>query len=1274
VNEWDAGTRDADVVILTAIRMELDAVLKVDAKAVPGSTWELVSGPSGLPVAFRSFVVEHGRPLRVAVAVSPDMGATTAVHTLLPLVAALRPRCIAMCGVCAGRRGKLGLGDVVAAERLFYHDTGKQLPDEVQQDLTTYKLRDDWKATLEGLDVVAHFRDATWFQDRPLTTEWREHRALIALRDRVPDPWTAVEPELGEHAWKQIVMTLRARKLLAESGRELTDEGRRVAGDLVFEHMGKLPDLSPAGTFHPFRLHVAPMGSGTRVIIEDEAIWAFISQAMRKTVSLEMEAAAVGELAHRQRQYKLDAVVMKGVMDFADHGRDDQFKEFAARASAECLLWFLREHVPTELAAGFDDLLAPGTLPLPSRAPAPSVLLNARYTVMPWYEVGRSEILADLDGWADDPAHEVAVQLVHAEGGSGKTRLAIEWVRRRRGRHDVAGFLHQDPGDRWLERLCSLGPPVLVVIDYAESRADLEALLERVAAFAAPAGSRRRVRVLLLARSDGDWWAALLRRRPAISALLGDREPVKLSPLAATAAEREAVFVAASMTFGAVQRRPPVLHPPIKLDDARFERVLYLHMAALAAVEGVAFDAGSLMDVILDHEERFWISEGIARHAVTAHVSLARQLVAAATLRGGLTTREEAQAMCRRLAMREHTHDDDGLVALLHDIYEGMNPARYLPGLEPDLLGEGMVLRVGRPPKGTGDPVGDTWIERVLVAGDDAQAITSAFTVLGRASATSPAATRPWIANLLRSELPARAVLALRAGKAVGRRTASSALGDLLAEALERDGSASIAAALAQEGIPYPTVSLRRVAEWQGRTLLEQSPGGDDAAVMATRATRLVEQGIRLADLGQHERELAVTREAVDLYRTLATRNPDAFQHHLALSLNNLGNGLSALGQREPALAATREAADLYRTLATRNPDAFQHHLALSLNNLGARLSELGQREPTLAATREAVDLYRTLATRNPDAFQPHLARSLNNLGNGLSALGQREPALAATREAVDLYRTLATRNPDAFQPDLAMSLNNLGARLSELGQHEPALTVTREAIDIRRTLATRNPDAFQPDLASSLNNLGNRLSALGQREPALAATREAVDLYRTLATRNPDAFQPGLAMSLSNLGAMLSALGQRKPALAATREAVDLYRMLATRNPDAFQPYLAGSLNNLGNGLSELSQREPALAATREAVNLYRMLATRNSDAFQPDLAGSLNNLGARLSALGQHGPALAATREAVDLYRTLATRNPEVFQSNLTKSLNNLDAMLSVTAAIGENDPGPG
>jgi hypothetical protein len=63
------------------------------------------------------------------------------------------------------------------------------------------------------------------------------------------------------------------------------------------------------------------------------------------------------------------------------------------------------------------------------------------------------------------------------------------------------------------------------------------------------------------------------------------------------------------------------------------------------------------------------------------------------------------------------------------------------------------------------------------------------------------------------------------------------------------------------------------------------------------------------------------------------------------VSLNNLGNGLSEVGQRKAALDVNREAVESYRALAAKNPDAFLPDLAMSLNNLGNRLSEVGQRE-----------------------------------------------------------------------------------------------------------------------------------------------------------------------------------------------------------------------------------------------------------------------------------------------------------------------------------------
>ncbi|WP_235216713.1 tetratricopeptide repeat protein [Archangium violaceum] len=1146
--------------ILTAITLEYRAALQVEAGAWTGSRWEEEKGPNGLPVAFRTFYGKGNRGLRVAVAQAGDMGGVAATNALLPLVAEYRPRCVAMCGVCAGRPGKTNLGDVIAAERLFFHDTGKRLPEEVQQDLKTYNLRDDWKVALEPFDFAARFRDAEWWKRRPIPYEWQENWVLAKLHEGIADP--SMLPECHEACpqWEKVIESLWTSGHVQDGSLTLTDEGRKRIGRILIKQRNRLPDSAPSGSLVPFKVHVAPMGSGNQVV-EDEEVWSFISEHMRKMLGLEMEAAAIGALAHAQRDRKLDALVMKGVMDFANHGRDDHFKEFAARASAECLLAFLRERVEVEVVPGLDDILVPGTEETLPENPPPSALLNARYEVVPFHERGREEILAELERWCDE-GPPVAVRLLHAEGGVGKTRLAMEWTRRRRAMGWAAGFLPKVvPGD-WFERLWSLGQPVLVVLDYAEIRSELREVLLRVLHYSKQEGTGvlRRMRLLLLARNSGDWWQSLWQADTSLGALLDATPPRELSPLAIKLAEREQVFHEAAERFAARRGKVYVKRSPPSLSDEHFERVLYLHMAALASVEGLPFEVNTLMDVSLDHEERFWeVRAQQADVAFSLQRSLARQMVAAATLRGGFAEPSAAMAVARRFLGHSFSKDERELLLLLQRIYQRTDEGAslFLPALEPDLLGEGMVLRVASPKLQGERPLPD-WIDRVFPPDEDPQAVRTGLEVLGRASATQPDVVRPWLEQLLAGPLRSRALLALETAKAIGRRTALSVIGDILADRLEGGGDVELAREMEIAGIPTSTVSLRRVAEWTTRKLLYALPASADEGEFAERARLFKDLGIRLRELGKREEALEAARKAVELKRALAERNPDAFQHDLAGTLNNLGTMLSELGKRAEALEATREAVEVYRALAERNPDAFGPDLAMSLNNLGNRLSELGRRAEALEAAREAVELRRAQADSNPDSFGPDLAMSLNNLGSRLSELGRRAEALEAVREAVELRRAQVERNPDASRPNLAASLNNLGARLLELGRRAEALEATREAVEVYRTLAKRNPDAFRPDLAVSLNNLGTMLSRLGRREGALEAAREAVELRRALAERNPDAFLPNLAGSLNNLGTILSELGRRAEALSTVDEAVELLWPFFERLPLAFAQNIA--------------------------------------------------------------------------------------------------------------------
>jgi tetratricopeptide (TPR) repeat protein len=212
--------------------------------------------------------------------------------------------------------------------------------------------------------------------------------------------------------------------------------------------------------------------------------------------------------------------------------------------------------------------------------------------------------------------------------------------------------------------------------------------------------------------------------------------------------------------------------------------------------------------------------------------------------------------------------------------------------------------------------------------------------------------------------------------------------------------------ALAQR-LPEVSVALRGFAAWLGQRLADRLPEGDASlAGQATRASALNNLANRLSELGDRESALAPAREAVDIYRDLAARNPDAFRPNLAASLNNLASFLSALGDRAGALAPAREAVDIYRDLAARNPDAFRPDLAMSLNNLATRLSELGDRAGALASAREAVATLAPYFQRHPQAFAHWMATMARNYIQRCEALDQ-EPDAQLLSPIVTVFQAL---------------------------------------------------------------------------------------------------------------------------------------------------------------------------------------------------------------------------------------------------------------------------
>ena len=825
--------------------------------------------------------------------------------------------------------------------------------------------------------------------------------------------------------------------------------------------------------------------------------------------------------------------------------------------------------------------------------------------------------LDELVDWAVALEH-VAVALVTGGGGSGKTRLALQLAERITehgyGSHWVPAGT--EPGAIAAAR--DAGQPTLLVVDDAETRSGLPALLEEVANYDIEGPD---IRVLLLALTAGEWWQQLISMSDyKTSELLAAARPFTLGPVAERA-RQPAVFRQALTAFAAGLG---VSCPDTEIMLADPDAViLVVHAAALLAVvepgkppEAEPRSAADALTELLEHEAKYWQQSQQTRNLGLDPV-VARQAVALACLVGADDKAAASKLLMALPALADSARRRRQVGLWLHELYPVLPPSdtgpEWIGALMPSLLAEHLVVRV---------LADEPDLIPALLTRLPGKRAARALTFLARAALTDPAAADQ-LGETLRSDPEHLVIPALTVAV-----TTNPVVGDLIKTTLESSVVSADVLKRIAAAIPFPSVALAETALIVIHRLAgdPENPTGQRAGWLATRESWL-------SALGRKEEALTAISEAVTIYRQLAPAAPDAYMPGLAESLNNQSNRLSDLGRREEALTAISEAVTIRRGLVAGRPSAFLPGFAESLNNQSIRLSDLGWREEALAAISEAVTIYGQLAQARPDTYLHGLATSLNHQSAFLSRLGRREPALAAVERAVTIGRGMAQSQPEAFLPSLAESLNNQSNRLSGLGRREDALTAINEAVTCYRRLVQARPGAFLPSLAISLDNQAARLSALARQEDALTAINEAIAINRAVAKARPEAVTTGLPNSLRSQCDILSGLRRVTDALSAITEAVALYRQMAAAQPEALMPDFAESLASLSAVLSGQGRDEEARTVIDEAVRILRALAKARPSLFLPKLAALLTSRADLLESLGRGPDANAARAEAAQM-----------------------------------------
>lgn len=848
----------------------------------------------------------------------------------------------------------------------------------------------------------------------------------------------------------------------------------------------------------------------------------------------------------------------------------------------------------------------------PPRADSPAALLRADVEAVPFH--GRADLLAELESWCLEPG-SFSTRLLVGGGGEGKTRLGVELCHRLRAQDWVTGRLAEDAPAETLKALEQLSHPLLLVVDYAETRKEqLHALASHLRYPHYP------VRLLLLARSAGDWLTQLAMS-PSLSSLL--TVPVEqLKPLEVTPAGRDAVWRSAVASLADALSSLPdyqnvawrtirdelALRPALGTGGTGDRSVLALHMNALAAL----LEAGSPLaspttrteDVLLLHEQHYWEKTAKIR-GLTLGTPTTRYAVASASAWSAVDETEALPVLSNVYGLRDQGEDRRTEAARwISDLYQ--TPSHFWATLQPDRLGEhliGAVLKE-RP---------DLLHDAASVA--TGRQINHLLTVLARAD--------------------------------VRQRHVADVLTELIKEHVARFGVAAVEV-IAETENPGPLVlAIDAVLAKPDTLSLDVLEALLEAVPRSTE--RLVRQATVMAEL------------ITDRCRLAAASGTLADVYRYARSLEVLAGRLDWEGRRAEAVTVMKDAVLLYREkLVAADPQTYEPHLAEALVGLANRYANRERKERwsqgnarrAAEAVKEAVEYAERLVKADPEAHTSRLARYLVSHANRLVDLRQYGQAIAQVERAVAMQARLVGADAEAY---LADSLLALAKRLLHAGQHEEALAAVQRAVAIRRQLLDQAADpssATAVALTRALGQLATVLDGCGDADGALKASQQASQVARDLADARPDGNLSMLAECLVDVARRCTALGREDEATTSREQATEIRRRLARMNPSRYLPHLERELFFSATASGTRAPSPAALARLEEAVKVCRQLYAADPE-YGLRLADSQTLLSKWYAETGRADDSLKVLRSTVVTRRQLADGKPASFLDSYATNL---------------------
>jgi nucleoside phosphorylase len=153
---------------------------------------------------------------------------------------------------------------------------------------------------------------------------------LLPYPDRSDDQRSECED------WARVLDLAEKRNYISISKKvsskvSLTAAGRREAQRLRAVYRDFPPQDKPSPS-----VHLGPIGTSA-MVHKDERLFSGLQRLLRTITAIDMECAAIGDVAHKS---EMPFLVVKSVVDYADLEKSDHFRSYSCSVSAAFMLDF----------------------------------------------------------------------------------------------------------------------------------------------------------------------------------------------------------------------------------------------------------------------------------------------------------------------------------------------------------------------------------------------------------------------------------------------------------------------------------------------------------------------------------------------------------------------------------------------------------------------------------------------------------------------------------------------------------------------------------------------------------------------------------------------------------------------------------------------------------------------------------------------------------------------------------------------------------------------